>query len=1073
MKRCITQLTRAALVAVFVFAWGAAFAASWQNRDVLVKQLSVKAGPLTDALRQLQQLASVDIVYDAATLDRFKVSGQEFKNRQVDDVLQSLLKGSGLQYSRKEGVIIIKTAPVVQDAPKTEIKGTVLDADNGTPLPGVSVQLKGSATGVATDASGNFSISVTDADKDVLVFSYIGYKSIQENIGGRRNITVRIKADASTLNSVVVIGYGQTKKGDLTSAITSVRREDFNSGVFSSPEQLLQGKVAGLNITRSGDPNATPAIILRGPSTMRSGAAQEPFYVIDGVPGASIQLIAPDDIISIDVLKDASSTAIYGARATNGVIMVTTRKAKDGQSWMSYNVYGATEKISNKVDMMSGDQLRKYLTDNGRSLNPNYEDNVNTNWLKEVTRNGFSQNHNVSFGGNNKKTNYDASVNYLRNDGIMKGSSLDRLIVRGNLEQLAFDDRLKVGVAISNSISNQENIPQVVFQNMFTYMPTVNIKNPDGTFKEDFSRTRDYFNPVSLIESNLDHLKNKTILGSARAELKITEGLRYTITASMQDEQLNRNIYYNRYSALAQNTNGQALRNTYNNTKKILETYFNYDKTFGQHSLKLLAGYSWQEDRNGDGFQTSAKGFVTDGITYNNLGLADPPAGFLPDYGTTAIKTLRFISFYGRANYQYADKYILSASLRRDGSSAFGANNRWGLFPAVSGAWRVKQESFLEDVSWLDDLKLRVGYGVTGNAQGFDPLIAIIRYGTVGRFFYDGKYINAIAPQQNDNPDLKWERTDMFNAGLDVSLLNGRLNASVDYYIKNTSDLIWTYNVPATNYLVGQLTANVGKISNKGIELQLDATPIAANGFTWRTSLNMAHNNNVVESLSNSVFSIDSIPAAYLGGKGGAFPSQQVKEGKPLGSIYVSKYGGKDADGKTMFVKRDGTLTDVQSSNDFVYAGTAQPKLLFGWNNSFSYRNFDLNFFFRGVTGNKVINGTLANLNSPNDAENINIPVFSMNEKYVDSRAHFMSTRYVEDGSYVRLDNATLGYKIPVTSKYIKGVRVYASANNVFVITKYRGIDPELNMGGLEPGIDNNNFYPKTRSFLLGLNVNF
>ncbi|MCK7558336.1 SusC/RagA family TonB-linked outer membrane protein [Chitinophaga sedimenti] len=723
---------------------------------------------------------------------------------------------------------------------------------------------------------------------------------------------------------------------------------------------------------------------------------------------------------------------------------------------------------------MSGDQLRAYLEKYNRSLAPGNNDGVNTDWFKEVTRSGFSHNHNISFGGNNKKTNYDASVNYLNNEGIMKGSALNRIILRGNLEQLAFNDRLKIGVSVSNSISNQENIPQLVFQNMYTYLPTVNIKNADGTYKEDFSRTRNYLNPVSLIYNNLDHLKTKLMLGSARAELKIVDGLRYTLSMSMQDEQLNRNIYNNRYSGLAQNTNGLAVRNAYTNTKKILETFLNYDRTFGQHDLKLLAGYSWQEDRNGDGFQASARGFVTDGITYNNMGLSDPPAGFLPDYGNTNIKTLRFISFYGRASYSYADKYIVSASLRRDGSSAFGANNRWGLFPALSGAWRVKQENFLKNVSWLDDAKVRVGYGITGNARGFDPLIAVLRYGTEGRFFYDNRYINAISPLQNDNPNLKWERTDMLNAGVDLSFLNGRLNVAVDYYVKNTADLIWTYAVPSTMYLVDVLTANVGKISNKGIELQLDAVPVAANGFTWRTSLNLAHNKNTVESLSNSTFAIDSIPSAYLGGKGNGNPSQQVREGKPLGAIYVAQYAGKDANGKSQFVKKDGTLSiAVPLASDYVYAGNAQPKLIFGWNNAFSYRSFDLNFFFRGVTGNKILNGTLANLNSPNDGENINIPVFSLTEDYGDANAHVLSTRYVENGAYLRMDNATIGYKVPVHNNYIKGLRIYASANNVFVVTKYRGIDPEINMGGLEPGVDNNNFYPKTRSFLLGVNVNF
>ena len=1039
-----------------------------QQKAALVQELHVAAGPLADALKLLQKQSGADIIYDAALLRNFTVKAQDFRSQSVDEVLRTLLKGSGFQVSATEGVYIIK-----KERSKTAVTGKVTDEETGLALPGVTVVIKGNSGGGITNAQGIFSLQA-DAGGDTLLFSYIGYKLHQLILNGQQQVNIRLKPDASMLNSVVVVGYGQTTKGDLTGAVSHVSSENFNSGVFSSPEQLLQGKVPGLNVTRSGDPNATPAVILRGPSTFREGEAQQPFYVIDGVPGANIQLVSPSDIVSMDVLKDAASTAIYGARAANGVIMITTRRAKPGQSWVSYNAYAATERISNKIDMLTGDELRAYLTENGKALSPAYDDKANTDWQKEVTRNGLSHSHNISFGGGNEKTVFDGSVNYLQNNGIMKTSSLERLNVRANLEQRAFNDLLKLNLSISNSLSTQHQIPELVFMNMLNYIPTVNIFNPDGTYKEDFSRTRNYLNPVSLIDNNSDRTKNKIMLGNARAELNLLPGLRYTLNLSMQDEQINRDIYNNRASGISQGTNGQAIRSAFTNSRKVLETYFNYDKLFGKHDLRLLAGYSWQEERRGDGFQTSNQGFVSDATQGDNLGLGSPRDGFLPNFGTTRIQTLRFISFYGRVNYQYAEKYLIQVSARRDGSSAFGANNRWGIFPAVSGAWKVSKEGFLANASWIEDLKLRAGYGVTGNSLGFDPLIATLRYDITGKFYSNGKLINAIGPVQNDNPNLKWERTGMANIGIDFSILRGRLGFTADYYDKRTTDLIYSYNVPTTQYFVPTMLANVGSMSNKGVELQVNAVPVKTARLTWTTSANVAHNRNRVLSLSNDIFSVKYLETADLGGKGqSGNKSQLVQGGYALGAFYLWQYTGKNKDGVSEFLAADGGVTTSPSSTDRVYSGDAQPSVMYGWSNSITYRNFDINVFVRGVSGNKILNATLANLNSPADAANTNIPRFSLGESPADAKAPYISTRYLENGSYLRLDNATIGYNVPLESNYIRKLRIYVSGNNLFVITKYRGIDPEINMGGLTPGIDNNNFYPKTRSFLLGLNATF
>lgn len=960
------------------------------------------------------------------------------------------------------------------------VNGIVQDA-TGEPIAGATVRVVNEAANIdrqtSTDKQGLFQFEqLPEGGPYAFVVSSLGYETQRLEgyrvvRGERISLAIKLQEGTTELDQIVVVGYGNTKRENLVGAVQSVNEDDFNTGVFSSPGQLLQGKVAGLNITKSGDPNNRGAIILRGPSTLRDGA-QEPFYVIDGVPGASIDLVAPDDIVSIDVLKDASSTAIYGARAANGVIMITTRKAAMGQTRLSYSAYTAAEQVSNAIEMLSGPQLRQYLEANGRSLAASDDDGSDTDWQKEVSRTGVSHNHNLSFMGTAAKTAYGASINYLSNEGIIRGTSLERFNLRTNIQHRQFDDRLKLNFSLVNSITNTEDVHDLVYSNMLKYLPTVAVKKPDGTYSEDWSRTRNYLNPVSLIDNNSFDGKVKTLLASGQAEVDIFDGLKYTLNISAQDEQVSNNIYYNSLSGLYQNANGRAVRNTVNNTKRILETYLNYDRLFGAHEVKLLAGYSWQEDKFGDGFQTSNQGFVSDDLGYNNPGLGDPPAGVPVDYGNMRIQTQRIISFYGRANYSLHNKYLLQASIRRDGSSAFGTNNRWGYFPAVSAGWLLHNEGFMQDATAVDLLKLRAGYGVSGNSQGFDAFTATLLYGSAQRFYYDGSFINAIGPFQNANPDLKWERTGMLNIGVDFGLFNGLVSGSIDWYDKRTSDLIWTYPVSTTQYFVNQLTANAGEVKNTGVEVLLNAAPLRNSNFTWRTSLNFSHNTNELISLSNDNFELPLIYTAYLGGKGQSGNSSQiVQEGYPIGTFYTWRYVGKNEEGVTLIYDREGNPTTAPTSDDFAFAGNAQPKFIYGWNNTFRYKNFDFNFFLRGVSGNKIMNATLADLNSPGEATFSNIPVFTLDEAANDNNAYLLSDRYIESGSYLRLDNATLGYTFKL--KNASTLRLYTSGNNLFVITDYRGIDPEINMGGLTPGIDNGNYYPKTRSFIFGLNVIF
>jgi len=978
------------------------------------------------------------------------------------------------------GAVLLAAPAFAQESP---VKGLVQD-QSGQPLPGVTVKAEHEGTKkytvTTTSSNGLFSFkTIATGGPYRFIFSSIGYETdtlsgYTLRSGQEIALNIKLKEQSNALQEVV-IGYGKSRRNEITGSVSSVRPEDFNRGVVSSPGQLLQGKVAGLNITRSGNPTDKPAVILRGPSSFREGA-QEPFYVIDGVPGASIDLVAPDDIISMEVLKDASSTAIYGSRAANGVIMVNTRNAGKGDGRLSYSAYAASETISNSIEMASADELRGYLSANGKTLDKISDNGASTNWLDEVTRTGISHNHNLSFNGGGENSSYGASVNYFNNQGIIKTSGMERFIARANMEQRLLNNRLKLNLNLTNSNTTNDRIASQVYNNMFTYLPTVGVQNADGTFYEDPTRTTGtggYYNPVALLQNNTFQGKTNVYLVNGGAKVNILNGLDFNAMVSMQNEQINENLYNNRYSMLKQGFNGYAERSSVKNTQKVFEGYFNYDKTFGDHSMKLLAGYSWQENRNGDGFQTSGQNFVSDDLLWNNIGLSNGNGTTVVNYGTNYISTLRLISFYGRAIYDFKGKYILQATLRRDGSSAFGVNNRWGMFPSVSAGWNIDREDFMENVSFVDQLKLRAGYGVSGNSVGFDAYTARLVYGAqAGSYFYsNGKWLTAIGPTQNDNPNLKWERTATTNIGLDFSLFKNKLSGSIDVYSKKTTDLIAPYSVSTTQYPFNVLTANVGAMSNKGIEFTLNTTPIKSKDFSWNTAVNLSHNKNEIISISNDLFQASEFYTANVGGRGqsGALGYQIIREGLPLGTFYTLKYAGKDAAGKSMFYDKNGNASTANTGfENFDVTGSAQPKLLYGWNNTFRYKQFDFNFFIRGVYGNKILNATLADMNAPIYALQTNIAKVTLTESINDDKAQFVSDRYLESGSYLRLDNATLGYTFKLKGN--KNLRIYAAGNNLFIITKYKGVDPEINMAGQTPGIDYRNFYPKTRSAIFGLN---
>lgn len=961
------------------------------------------------------------------------------------------------------------------------IKGTVKDA-TGSPLPGVTVQVVGTGNSTATTMDGTFSIKA--AKGAVLRFSFIGYQTVEKTVGDEESLNVTLAETSKAMSEVVVVGYGTTTKGQLTSSISTVKPDKYNQGVTTSPADLLEGKVAGLNITSDGNPNSTPTITLRGPSSFRAGAGStSPFYVIDGVPDADFNLVAPADIESIDVLKDASASAIYGSRATNGVIIVTTKRAKAGQLKMTYDAYLASEKIANQFKAASADQLKAYLAATNQSLTP-ANNNGNTNWEKEIERSsGFSQSHNLSFGGGSEKTVYNGNINYLDDQGIVKTSGMNRFIGRINVSQKALNDKLKLDFSLSNSITNQDlfvnDIPLYsanganpnVFRAAVQYLPTRAVYNADGSFYNDPTLVLGY-NPLGLLETNTYKQKINLFLANAKAELQLPFGFTYNANVAYQDGNTTFNEYLNSASELAIGQNGVATRTQLENTKKLFENYLNYEHTWdGKHNLKALIGYSYDETETGNGFGASNENFVSDATSYHSLQLGQ---NNLPNYAVFNDETLKLISFYSRINYSYNGKYILQASLRRDGSNAFGLNHRWGYFPGLSAAWRISDESFMKSQNFVNDLKLRVGYGKTGNSLGFDSYTPLVLYGTAGTFYYNNNWIQAIGPTQNPNPDLKWESTATTDAGIDFTILSGRLSGTIDVYDKKTTDLISVIPVSQVTNLLPYKTVNVGSMDNKGVEFGLSGTPVKSKDFTWESYGNISFNKNKITSLGKDLSKI------YAGDPEG--PGQSgttvsiIQPGYPLGEFYTLKYIGR-TNGVSTYLGANGQPTTSPTSDDRTYAGDAQPRYIYGWGNTLTYKNFTFNFFFRGQGGNKIMDASLADFNTPYSASTHNVPVMTLSEPVTDVNANLYSTRYLESGAFIRLSNATLSYRFKVPGNYIHAVRLYVTGTNLFIITKYKGVDPELNLSlnnqasGQFIGVDMNNYYPKTRTFLGGIQV--
>lgn len=962
---------------------------------------------------------------------------------------------------------------------QSNVSGTVKDA-NGEPLIGVSVLEVGTQNGAVTDMYGNYKLNVKPGAK--LKISYIGFTP--QTVKAGSNSQIVLQEDNTALNEVVVVGYGTMRRKDVTSSITTVKAEDLNQGVFTDPGQMLQGKVPGLVVSSTADPNGSPTITLRGASTLRTGA-MSPYYVVDGIPGVDISIVSPEDIESIDVLRDATATAIYGSKAANGVIIITTKKGAEEKTNVSYNGYVAFDNILKKYDVCTADDLRQYAKDNNITLK---DGGANTDWQDEVLRTGISHNHNVNISGGNGSTNYMISADLRKREGVIKMTGFDRFNVRSLVSTKTLKDHLTVSIGANMMYGKHFGVPSgnegaSVLDAMNYYSPTNAIKNADGTWTVG-SGSKNY-NPLALMEENKSETVWKRNQFVGKTALELWKGFVWSVNYSWSNYQSTYSAYNTRNSQLEGigNKNGQATRNTYFGREQTFETYLNYDFKVGKSKWGLMGGYSWEEKKNNDGFGLSVEGYYNDDLGWYNMSYAQTILGVQNSVQSGYLEKVRNISFYGRVNYSFDSRYMLQATIRRDGSSVFGKNNRWGTFPSVSAAWNITEEKFMQNQHIFDNLKLRAGYGISGNAMGFDVYSSYNTYGASGTFVYDGKTYRTYGATKNANPDLKWESTGMLNIGLDFAFLKGRLNGTVEVYHKKTKDLIWSYPVSTTQYIYGWIDANVGEMTNKGIEFTLNAVPVRTKNFMWSSTLNLSHNKNTVDKMQNETFHTTNLTQGdpMVAGVSADGWTQRIMEGEPIGTFYTYQYAGIVNGRSEYYVldengNRTGETTNNPSLKDRSITGCAQPKLNAGWNNTLTYKNWSLNAFITGVFGNDVYNSARAHYTAAqmfSDGKNV-LKEFLSNP-VGDASSSLPSDRYIEKGSYVRLQTLSLSYTFRnCFNDWIQDLTLYGTANNLFTITNYKGLDPEVNMGGIDPGIDYRwSRYPHTRTFMVGVKINF
>ena len=987
------------------------------------------------------------------------------------------------------------------------VSGTVTD-ENGEPLIAAGVMLQGTIKGTVTDIDGRYVLSGVPSD-GILEFSAIGYKTQAVPVEGRSAIDVRLSTDALFLDDAVVIGYGTQRKGDITSAVASVKSEDFLTGNIGDAAQLIKGKVAGLNVTKgNGDPTASSTIMLRGVTSLMGGYT--PLILVDGIEG-SLETVAPESIEEISVLKDASAAAIYGTRGASGVIIITTKTGKRGEHHsVSYSGYASASDFSKRVDFMDSEFMH-YLGSLGTNkagktylsiYSPFSDLGYETDWLDETTRIGFAHNHNVALEGGTDNLAYSANVTYRDNQGVFIGSYSNDLRAQMDVTQYMFNDVLKLNFNMLKSLSKSDNQDNyTIYHQSVIRNPTSPIYTESGDYYEQHAPLY-YYNPIPYNKEHFGGYRSEMTRLTANVTVEPVSGWQTNLQLSTRrnnglNEYYNTGKYQgNRWGGI----NGSAGKSQSDFTENLLELTSQYDKQLGKSRFSVMGGYSWMRDIS-SGFGASNSEFPTDAYLYNKLQAGKFAELQETDSGSSVLKTYAGVSswksestligFFGRFTWNYDNRFNILATLRHEGSSKFGADHKWGTFPAVSAGWTMSNEDWLRDVKWLDNLKLRAGYGVTGVIPG-SSYLSLLTYDydtTYGNYISEnGVWRPSLSPTQNANPDLKWEKTSEYNVGVDFGMFDGRLYGALDAYYKLTTDMLWDYTVPVPPNLYGSTTANVGSMSNRGIELMLGGVPVRTRDFEWSTTLTAAHNKNVLESLSNDLYQTED----YIDGAWTEEPTsmclQRTYVGHSLGEFYMLKsvgLGEKTANKGMWMIENPETgeaesfvagMRDVDSKYR-QYLGSGLPLVTLGWSNNFRFKGFDLALAFSSQLGYKIFNCQrmfYENLNiGLNRYKSAVLPVYG--GRLSASQEPVAVSYYLEDGDYLKLDNATLGYTFNTSkSNYLEKARIYISGENLFCLTKYQGIDPEMsNDDRFGFGVDYRNKYPTIRTLTVGLNLTF
>ncbi|MBW3468212.1 SusC/RagA family TonB-linked outer membrane protein [Arthrospiribacter ruber] len=963
------------------------------------------------------------------------------------------------------------------------IRGTVISSEDNLPMPGVSILIKGSTRGTATDLDGQYVLDVPDQGA-VLVFSYIGYQNQEVVVGASSTINVTLEPDLTSMDEVLVVGYGTMRKGDITSSVAQVKPEEFITGAVRNAGELLRGKVAGLAISSSsGDPAAGVEISLRGITSIFGSSA--PLVLIDGYPG-SLNVISPMDIESVEVLKDASASAIYGARGKNGVILITTKQGKVGRPSVEYSSFMATSTFVRTADFMSASDLRNNI-DQGL-IDPSNDLGYETDWFGEISRNTpLNHFHNISVRGGTEQTKYVANMSYQNEQGAFIGSGNEEFKFRTDLTQFFADNRVRVNLNVLKGIQNIDGrFGGWAYRQALIRNPTDRIFNDEGRFQERPEQFQ-YENPLALIkEQDYRNVNDWTWLTGSVSYFPVEE-LELKVVGSQHRTINDFGNYQNRnhISTIRDNRNGVANVSNSLTVENFLDLTADYQKIFGAHRIMGMIGYSYIDWTN-TGMSISNFDFPSDVFSFRNIQQGRALREGLP--GTSANSFLndsKLIGFFGRAGYGFKDKYNILGSLRYEGSSVFGANQKWGLFPAISAGWTISNEGFLKDNPTITFLKLRAGYGETGSVSS-NPYASLTRYSySPTQFYFDGQnWQSVLNPVANPNPNLGWETNIEYNFGLEFSLWKNFMSGTIDYYDRTLVDLVYNYPVPVPPNLVGTTLANAAAMRNTGIELALNFDLVTKKDFEWKTNINFSTNTNELTRLSSEEFQLQN-DFFFAGGTGDPIQmsTHKIEEGQPIGSFFGYKSVGLLSDapnpannGTWLIESPDGEVKSILDAtpDDRQILGNGIPRFFAAWNHYVRYRNFDFNLTMRGAFDYQILNFQRMFYENPTIVYNrLNTAFDPIDGQILRSPQSYVS-HYIENGDFWKIDNVSIGYSFPtVNSRAFQSARVYIAASNLAVITNYQGLDPEVPRSGLDPGNDGRDKYPTLRTFTIGTDIRF